>query len=314
MKIVVLDGYALNPGDLSWQGFEGLGDLVVYDRTPIECVDQRIAEADVVITNKTPLSREQLLKHSSIKYIGVLATGYNVVDIATAHAQDIVVTNVPTYGTDSVAQFVFALLLEVCHHVGVHNQSVHRGEWTQAEDFCYWQHPMMELAGKTIGIFGYGRIGRRVAEIAKAFHMNVLVHTRTPQADPSVSFVDAKILFERSDIISLHCPLVDATRGMINEHTLKMMKASAILINTARGPLVDQEAICQALDAHEIAYYAADVVDVEPMQADHIFLNQKRCLITPHIAWAPFEARQRLMQVAVKNLEAFLAGEPIHTV
>ena len=311
MKIVVLDGYAANPGDLSWAPLEALGELTVYDRTPSDQTAARIAGADLVLTNKTVLTRELIAGAKELKYIGVLATGYNVVDVAAAAELGVIVTNIPAYSTNSVAQLVFALLLEICQNVGHHSQAVHAGRWTANPDFCFWDSPLIELAGKTMGVVGYGRIGRRVAEIARCFGMNVIAWTRTPR-DPECVSLDE--LLSRSDVISLHCPLFPETQNLINRDTIAKMKDGVILINTSRGPVVNDADLREALESGKVYAAGADVSTVEPIPADSPLLGAKNMFLTPHIAWATFEARERLMNIAVKNVQAFLAGSPINTV
>ncbi|MDO5324821.1 MAG: D-2-hydroxyacid dehydrogenase [Clostridia bacterium] len=311
MKIVVLDGYAANPGDLSWAPLEALGELTVYDRTPADQIADRIADAELVLTNKAVLSRELIAGAKKLRYIGVLATGYNVVDVAAAKELGVVVTNIPAYSTDSVAQLVFALLLEICHNVGHHSQAVHAGRWTANEDFCFWDTPLIELAGKTMGVVGYGRIGHKVAEIARCFGMNVIAWTRTPR-DPECVSLDE--LLARSDVISLHCPLFPETKNLINRNTIAKMKDGVILINTSRGPVVNDADLREALESGKVYAAGADVSTVEPIPADSPLLGAKNMFLTPHIAWATFEARKRLMDIAVKNVEAFLNGAPINTV
>ncbi|MGI5899291.1 MAG: D-2-hydroxyacid dehydrogenase [Christensenellales bacterium] len=311
MKIVILDGYTENPGDLSWEGFEKLGELKVYDRTPADKIIDRIGDADIVYTNKTPISRETLAACPSVKFIGVLATGYNVVDVAAAKERGIPVANIPTYGTAAVAQMTMALLLEVCHHVGAHSESVFAGEWTESPDFCYWKYPLIELAGKTMGIIGYGRIGRAAGDMAKAFGMEVIAYDSFVKADESVSLDE---LFTRADVISLHCPLFPETEGIINSESIAKMKDSVIIINTSRGPLINEQDLADALNGGKVYAAAVDVVSAEPIKADNPLLKAKNCIITPHIAWAPKESRQRLMDIAVENLSSFLAGSPINIV
>ena len=311
MKIVVLDGYAANPGDLSWAPLEALGELTVYDRTPSDQTAARIAGADLVLTNKTVLTRELIAGAKELKYIGVLATGYNVVDVAAAAELGVIVTNIPAYSTNSVAQLVIALLLEICQNVGHHSQAVHAGRWTANPDFCFWDSPLIELAGKTMGVVGYGRIGRRVAEIARCFGMNVIAWTRTPR-DPECVSLDE--LLSRSDVISLHCPLFPETQNLINRDTIAKMKDGVILINTSRGPVVNDADLREALESGKVYAAGADVSTVEPIPADSPLLGAKNMFLTPHIAWATFEARERLMNIAVKNVQAFLAGSPINTV
>ncbi len=307
MKIVVLDGYTENPGDLSWEGLEKLGQVTVYDRTAPEEVLSRIENAKAIYTNKTVLSRETIMAMENVAFIGVLATGYNVVDVQAAKERGIVVCNIPTYGTDAVAQYVFALLLEICHHVGHHNGQVQKGRWTACSDFCFWDYPLMELKGKTIGLIGFGRIGQRTGEIAKAFGMRVIAYDNFVQGPESVSF---ETLLEQSDIISLHCPLFPETKGIICAETIGQMKDGVILINTSRGPLVNEKDLAKALQEGKVAFAAVDVVETEPIKEDNPLLHHDHCLITPHIAWAPKESRQRLMDIAVENLKQFILGTP----
>lgn len=311
MKIVVLDGYAENPGDLSWGPLQELGELTVYDRTPPEAVLERIGDAEAIYTNKTVLSRELIQAMPSVRFIGVLATGYNVVDVQAARERGIVVCNIPTYGTDAVAQYVFALLLELCHRVAHHAQAVQEGRWTACPDFCFWDYPLIELSGKTMGIVGYGRIGQRTAQIARAFGMQVLAYDAFVQAAECVPLDE---LLERSDVVSLHCPLFPETKHIIRGETIARMKDGAILINTSRGPLVDEAALREALTSGKLYGAAVDVVSTEPVQPDNPLLGLENCLITPHIAWAPRESRQRLMDIAVENLRCFLRGAPQNVV
>ena len=311
MKIVVLDGYAANPGDLSWDALAALGELTVYERTAPADTAARIADADMALTNKTVITRKLMAGAPKLKYVGVLATGYNVVDVAAAKELGVTVTNIPAYSTDSVAQMVFALLLEVCHHGGHHSAAVHAGRWTANRDFCFWDYPLMELAGKTMGIIGYGRIGKKVAEIARCFGMKVIAWTRTPR-DPECVSLDE--LLAQSDVISLHCPLFPETQNLINAGTIAKMKDGAILINTSRGPVVNDADIRAALDSGKLAAFCADVSTVEPIPADNPLLGSDRVFFTPHIAWATFEARTRLMEIAVKNAKAFIGGMPINVV
>jgi len=316
MKIVILDGFTANPGDLSWKGLEKLGTVAVYDRTKPEETVVRAANADIVLTNKVIISREVMRQLPQLKYIGVLATGYNVVDIETAHERGIIVTNVPAYSTESVAQMVFAHLLTVTNrteHYAIQNR---QGRWTKNPDFCYWDFPHMELAGKTFGIVGLGNIGRRVAEIALAFGMQVKALTsKSADALPAgIKKADLEELLATSDVISLHCPLTDTTRHLINRKTLQQMRPSAILINTGRGPLVDDQAVATALAEGKLAAFCADVLTEEPPKTDNPLLNQPNAFITPHIAWATEEARSRLLQVAISNVEAFLNAKPQNVV
>ncbi len=311
MKIVILDGYTENPGDLSWAGFEALGELTVYDRTPKELIVPRIGDAGVVYTNKTPITAATLDACPGMKFIGVLATGFNVVDVSAARARGIPVSNIPTYGTTAVAQMVFALLLELCHHVGAHSKAVFDGRWSSCSDFCFWDYPLMELSGKTMGIIGYGRIGQATAAIARAFGMDVVAYDTQVKADEIVPLDE---LLQRSDVISLHCPLFPETQGIINHANLMKCKRGALLINTSRGPLVVEEDLKEALERGQLAGAAVDVVSSEPIRPDNVLLTAPNMIITPHIAWAPKESRQRLMDIAVENLRAFTAGSPINVV
>ena len=316
MKIVVLDGFTANPGDLSWKGLEELGTVTVYDRTKPEETVARAADADIVLTNKVIISREIMMQLPQLKYIGVLATGYNVVDIEATHERSIIVTNVPAYSTESVAQMVFAHLLTVTNRTEHYALQNRQGRWTKNPDFCYWDFPHMELAGKTFGIVGLGNIGRRVAEIALAFGMRVKALTsKAANALPAgIEKADLEELLAKSDVISLHCPLTDTTRHLINYETLQQMKPSAILINTGRGPLVDDQAVASALAEGQLAAFCADVLTEEPPKADNPLLSQPNAFITPHIAWATEEARSRLLQVAISNVEAFLNAKPENVV
>ena len=312
MNIVILDGYTANPGDLSWQGLEEIGEVTVYDRTKADETVARAADADIVLTNKVIISREIIAQLPRLKYIGVLATGYNVVDIEAAHKRGITVTNVPAYSTESVAQMVFAHLLTVTNrteHYAIENRN---GRWTKNPDFCYWDFPHMELAGKTFGIVGLGNIGRRVAEIATAFGMHVKALTsKSADALPAnIEKATLKSILSTSDVLSLHCPLTDKTRHLINRETLRQMKPTAILINTGRGPLVDDQAVADALSGGRLAAFCADVLTEEPPKADNPLLKQPNAYMTPHIAWASKEARVRLVQVATDNVRAFINGRP----
>lgn len=319
MKIVVLDGYTENPGDLSWSGLEKLGELTVYERSSLtdeQEATSRIGDAEVVITNKTPITRQVLDSCPSIRYIGVLATGYNVVDYAYAAKKGIPVTNVPGYGTDTVAQYTFALLLGICHHVAHHSDAVHAGRWEQCPDFCFCDYPQIELAGKTIGIIGFGRIGQKVGSIARAFGMEVLAYSAHERESAKAigTYVDLDTLLEKSDIISLHCPLFPETEGLINRETIGKMKDGVILLNTGRGPLIVEQDLADALNSGKVAAAAVDVVSTEPIRGENPLLTAKNCIITPHIAWATKEARQRIMDCAVRNVEAFLGGIPENVV
>ena len=319
MKIVVLDGYTENPGDLSWGGLEELGEVTVYDRTsyvdaPI--IAERIGNAEVVVLNKTPLSKETIDKCPNIKLIAVLATGYNVVDYNYAKEKGIPVVNVPTYGTASVSQFSIALLLEICHHIGHHNESVHAGNWANNVDWCYWDYPLVELEGKTIGIIGFGRIGQQEGRIAKALGMKVLANDLYPNASGKeiAEYVDLDTLFASADVITLHCNLTPENTGLINKENIAKMKDGAILINNARGQLINERDVADALNSGKLAAAGLDVVYTEPIKADNPLLKAKNCVITPHISWAPKESRQRIMDITADNIKAFLAGNAVNVV
>ncbi|MEO9894099.1 D-2-hydroxyacid dehydrogenase [Aurantibacter sp.] len=314
MKIVVLDGFSLNPGDLNWEGLKEIGDLTIYDRTEFaeDKIIEAIADAEIILTNKTPLSRKVLQKCTTVKYIGVLATGYNVVDIKAAKGLGIVVTNVPVYSTTAVAQMTMALLLEMCHHVGEHNNAVKRGEWAASKDFCFWNYPLIELQDKTIGIIGMGQIGQATAKLAEAFGMKILTagSRKKPElASDKLQFVTMDELLENSDVISLHCPLLETTKGIINEQSIKKMKDGVMLINTSRGPLIVEKDLKNALDTGKVAYAAVDVVSKEPIDPNNVLLSADNCIITPHIAWAPKESRARLLKTAIDNLKSFMNND-----
>jgi glycerate dehydrogenase len=313
MKIVVLDGYCLNPGDLSWDALRALGDLEVHDRTSDDQVVSRASGAELVLTNKAPFSATTIAQLSSLKYIGVLATGYNIVDVAAARDRGVVVCNIPTYGTASVAQFAFALLLELCHHVGAHGEAVRQGEWSRSADWSFSKYPLIELAGKTMGIVGLGRIGRATAAIAHAFGMRVLAHdsflSHAPDY-PGFEWLPLDRLLAESDVVSLHCPLTPENKGMIDRVRLNTMKRTAFLLNTSRGPLVVDQALADALDAGVIAGAGLDVLSIEPPPEGNPLLRARNCIVTPHIAWATKEARERLLGIAVENVTAFLAARP----
>lgn len=317
MKIVILDGHVLNPGDLSWDGFHALGDVTVYERTAPEETVARIGEASCILTNKVLITREVMEACLNLRYVGILATGYNVVDIAEANRRGIIVTNIPAYSTPSVAQMAIALLLEVCLHVGAHSDSVHAGDWSACADFAYWRYPLIELAGKTLGVIGFGSTGQATARVAQALGMRILVHTRTQRPEQlaqGMRFAALDELLAQSDVISLHCPLTDATHRLIRAETLAQIKHGAILINTGRGPLVDDAAVAAALEDGTLYAYASDVLTAEPPATDNPLLHAPRCILTPHIAWAPLESRTRLMNTAVANLHAFLEGHPQNAV
>jgi len=311
MNIVVLDGHTLNPGDLNWDDLKALGPCAIYERsTPAELL-KRAADAQLLVTNKAPLGREHIQALPNLRYIGVTATGYNIIDVAAARERGITVTNVPAYGTRSVAQHTFALLLELTQHAGHHSQSVRAGAWVRSPDWCFWEHPLVELDGLTLGIVGFGRIGRAVGELGQAFGMRVIaaVSPRARELPPDVSSVDLDSLFSASDVVSLHCPLTDATRHLVNASRLARMKPTAFLLNTSRGPLVDEAALAEALNAGRIAGAGLDVLSTEPPLSDNPLLTAKNCIITPHQAWATRAARERLMRVAISNVKAFLGGK-----
>lgn len=317
MKIVVLDGYTLNPGDLDWNRLKALGEVTIYDRTPAEKTVERIGDAEIVYTNKTVIDKAVLDAAKSVKWIGVLATGYNVVDVEYAKAKGIPVANIPTYGTTAVAQFVFAHLLNICHHVSEHAQAVQEGQWQRSGDFCFWNYPLIELVGKTMGIIGFGRIGQQTAQIAVAFGMKVLAfdsYQNKALETENIHYADLDTVLAQSDVISLHCPLFPSTEGIINKGNIAKMKDGVIIINTSRGPLVVEQDLADALASGKVAYAGLDVVSSEPIKDNNPLLGAKNCVITPHIAWAPKESRLRLMNIAVDNLEAFLKGEPVNVV
>lgn len=316
MKIVILESTAVNPGDLSWEPVLQLGDVTVYDRTSPEDVVSRIGDAQIVLINKTPITAKIMDACPNLRLICVEATGYNVVDCEAAKQRGILVCNVPTYGTDAVAQFTFALLLEICHQVGHHSTSVHSGDWCRSPDFCYWHTPQMELAGKTLGIIGFGKIGRAVAKIANAFNMRVLAYSRSRCIEGEMlgEYVDLDTLLKNADIISLHCPATAQTKEIINAASIEKMKDGAILINTARGGLIRETDLADALKSGKLRAAAADVVSVEPIRLDNPLLSAPNCIITPHMAWAPIEARQRIIQITAENIRAYLEGKPINVV
>lgn len=313
MIITILDGNALNPGDLSWKPLESFGSVTCYPRTPKDLVIERIGNSDAVLLNKINITEEILSHCPHLRYIGVQATGYNVIDLDACRRHHVTVTNVPSYSTNAVAQMVFAFISEFANHVQVHTDSVMKGDWCTAPDFCYWKVPLFELDGKTLGIFGYGHIGHRVEQIAKAYGMKVLVHTRTPRPEIE-NPVSVETLFKQSDFITLHAPLTSDTKEVVNKNTLSLMKKSAYLINTARGGLINEHDVRTALDSGTIAGYAADVLLSEPMAKDCPLLGAPNCLITPHVAWAATETRQRLLDIVVQNLASFVAGTPQNVV
>lgn len=319
MNIVVLDGYTENPGDLSWDGLKAFGTLTVYDRSSLtdehEAI-QRIGDAEIVLTNKTPLTRNVITACPNLKFISVLATGYNVVDCACAREKGIPVSNVPTYGTASVGQFAIALLLEICHHIGHHNESVHAGAWENCQDWCYWDYPLIELDGKTLGVIGFGRIGQTTGKIARAMGMRVLAYDSFPNESGRAiaSYVSLEELLAQSDVIAVHCPLFPETQGIINKETIAKMKDGVVLINNSRGPLVVEQDLADALNSGKVAAAGLDVVSTEPIRGDNPLLNAKNCIITPHISWAPRESRQRIMDCSISNVKSFLEGRPVNVV
>jgi glycerate dehydrogenase len=315
VAIVVLDSFCLNPGDLSWEPLEELGECTIHERTPASQLRERVHDAEIVLTNKAPLSRDVLAGHPRLKYVGVTATGYNIVDVVAARELGIAVTNVPSYGTASVAQMVFAHILNLTQRVGDHAEAVRQGRWASSPDWCFWDFPLLELDGMTLGIIGYGRIGQAVAKLARAFGMQVLAHNRSPIEDAEgVRAVDLDMIFRESDILSLHCPLTDETKRLVNRQRLAAMKPTALLINTSRGPLVDERALADALNAGQMAGAGLDVLDDEPPAADNPLYSAKNCYITPHIAWATRASRQRLLDAAVENVAAYLRGTPQNVV
>lgn len=315
MKIVILDGYASNPGDLSWSEFAALGELTVYDRTAAAEAAVRIGNAEIVFVNKTPIGAEVFDACPNLRMLGILATGYNIVDLDAASAHGVTVCNVPAYSTQAVVQMTFALLLEICQQVGAHSAAVHEGQWQRCPDFCFWNHPLIELAGKTMGIVGYGAIGQAVGRVAQAFGMRLLVTARHEKPVPEgVRFVGLDTLLAESDVISLHCPQTAENAHMIDGTALQKMKDGAILLNTARGGLLDEEAVADALKSGRLRAFGADVVSKEPIVAENPLLFAPNCFLTPHIAWAPWETRARLLQITLDNLRAFLAGKPQNVV
>ncbi|WMJ84537.1 D-2-hydroxyacid dehydrogenase [Oscillospiraceae bacterium LTW-04] len=319
MKIVVLDGYTLNPGDISWEGFEKLGVLKVYDRTSLTDENEiiaRIGDAEIVYTNKTPLSKQVLDACQNIQFIGVLATGYNVVDVACAKGMGIPVCNIPTYGTDAVGQFAIAMLLEICHHVAHHSDAVHAGRWEKNPDWCFWDYPLIELAGKTMGIIGFGRIGQTTGRIAKAMGMKIVAFDEYPNETGKdiAEYVTLDALLKTSDVIAVHCPLFPSTQGIICKKNIDKMKDGVIILNNSRGPLIVEQDLADALNSGKVYAAGLDVVSTEPIKGDNPLLKAKNCIITPHISWAPRESRQRLMDIAVDNLKQFLAGSPTNIV
>jgi glycerate dehydrogenase len=317
MKIVVLDGYTLSPGDISWDGLKKLGDVTIYDRTPVDKVVERAEGAEIIFTNKTPVNEESINALHSLKFIGVLATGYNIVNTEAAKTKGIIVSNVPGYGTTSVVQMTIALLLELCLHVQRHSDVVREGKWSKSADWCFWDYPLVELAGKTMGIIGFGRIGQQVGDVATAFGMNIIGNSRhwvDQSHRKNFRWAEIPELLQQSDVVSIHCPLFPETKGLINKDSLRTMKKSAFLLNTSRGPIVVDEDLADALNNDVIAGAGIDVLSVEPPPSDNPLFKAKNCIITPHIAWATKEARIRLMEITVSNLEAFLNGNPVNIV
>lgn len=319
MKIVVLDGITLNPGDLTWDGLRALGECMVYDRTSVSDIGEvirRIGNAEAVYTNKTPLTREVFEACPSIRFVGVLATGYNVIDIGAARERNITVANVPTYGTDAVGQFAIGLLLEICHHIGHHDHAVHAGVWEKNPDWCFWDYPLIELAGKTMGVVGFGRIGQATGRIAGALGMRVIAcdQYESESGRAIAEYVDRDTLFRESDVISLHCPLFPDTEGMINKDNIEKMKEGVIILNNSRGQLVVEKDLAEALNCGKVYAAGLDVVSTEPIRGDNPLLKAKNCIITPHISWAPRESRARLLETAIGNLRAFLKGKPVNVV
>ena len=319
MKIVILDGYCLNPGDLDWNGFEALGEVTVYDRTPVDNEEEilrRIGDSEIVLTNKTPITRRVMDSCPQLKYISMLATGYNVVDADYARERGIPLSNIPTYGTAAVGQFAIAMLLEICHHVAHHSQSVHEGRWEACADWCYWDYPLIELDGKSMGIIGFGRIGQQTGRIAKALGMKILAYDSYPNdaGREIAEYVDLDTLLASSDVIALHCPLFPETRGIINRETIAKMKNGVIILNNSRGPLVVEQDLADALNSGKVYAAGVDVVSTEPIRGDNPLLTAKNCIITPHISWAPKESRQRIMDTVVSNVKSYLAGAPANVV
>ena len=319
MKIVVLDGYTENPGDLSWGALEALGELTVYDRTSLTDeaeIIERIGDAEAVYTNKTPITRRVIDACPKMGFIGVLATGYNVVDYVYAREKNLPVCNIPTYGTAAVGQFAIAMLLEICHHVAHHSDAVHQGRWESNADWCFWDYPLIELADKTMGIIGFGRIGQKTGTIAKAIGMKILAYDnhQNETGKAIAEYVDLDTLLANSDVIALHCPLFPDTEGIINRDTIAKMKDGVIILNNSRGPLVVEQDLADALNSGKVYAAGLDVVSSEPIRGDNPLLKAKNCIITPHISWAPKESRQRIMDCAVDNVKAYIAGKPINVV
>lgn len=317
MKIVLLDGYTTNPGDISWEELKSFGDVTIYDHTEDDMVEERIGDADVVLVNKIRFKRDRIKRLEKVKYIGVLATGYDIIDLEAASQAGIRVSNIPAYSTESVVQMTIALMLELSNHMAVHDKAVKNGEWQKCRDFCFWKKPIIELAGKNLGIIGHGKIGQRVCEMARAFSMNIIVWDRTGNKvsnDEKLRYADFETLMRESDVVSLHCPLFDETKNIINEKSLSLMKKDALLVNTSRGGLIDEEALYHALENEIIAGAAIDVLPLEPPKEGSILFKAKNIIITPHIAWASKESRERLLSIACENIRTFEKGEPINVV
>ena len=316
MKIVILDGYTLNPGDISWDGFETLGDFTMYERTSLDKIIEHSENAEIILTNKTVINKDTIEQLPNLKYIGVLATGYNIVDVKAANDKNIIITNIPSYGTSSVAQMVFALLLELTQNVGYHSNSVSKGKWSKSEDWCYWDKPLIELDGLTFGIIGFGRIGKVAAKIANAFGMKVIANDAVTIESPPdwVKIVDQETIFRESDVVSLHCPLTSANKHFVNSEKISLMKRGALLINTSRGLLINEGDLAHALNSERISGAGLDVLSKEPPDGTNPLLTAKNCIITPHIAWATKSARQRLMNIAVRNLKSYLNGNPLNVI
>lgn len=311
MKIVILDGYTINPGDLSWSEIEKLGELTVYDRTPQDLITSRIGEAEIVLTSKCLINEKVIDQCPNLKYIGILATGFNIIDLNYARAHGIMVTNIPSYSTESVAQHTIALLLEICNHVKEHSDGVNDGQWHLSKDFCLYLTPQMELMGKTMGIFGFGNIGKRVAKIAEAFGMKVIITSEYPDNDfatENIQFVSQEQLYKTSDVISLHCPLTENNKGFINQESISKMKNGVIILNTSRGPLINEEDLAEALKSNKVFAAGLDVLSVEPPKGVNPLIGLENCVITPHVAWTTKESRVRLMEIALSNLESYLNG------
>ncbi len=317
MKIVILDGYTTNPGDLSWADFNRMGELAVYDRTESDEIVEKIGDAEIILVNKVSITREIMEKCRTIKYIGVLATGYNVIDVKAAEELGIVVTNIPTYGTAAVAQFAIALLLEICHRIGAHSKEVMEGRWINSRDWCFWDYPLIELAGKTMGIIGYGRIGQATGRIAQALGLKILAndaYKNIALETENMKYAELDEIYKKSDVIVLHCPLLPETQGMICEESIEKMKDGVIIINNSRGPLIVEADLAEALKSGKVFAAGLDVINSEPMNADCPLIGLDNCIITPHISWATKEARQRLIDIARDNIAAFLNGNPVNVV